>query len=314
VVILAKTVDNIGEEIVEYGAKEIAEILVVLYQRFDNQKEKIRKEIRNFVKKARARDYLRVHTTKHDYILSKNIDVDFFKEGHKLINDIRELLELEPTMYRIGIMDQITNTAYQVDIEEDEFHSLMRTRGKTKSALLHGAQDVKDFIEKKEKDREDISLKFFDFLSVLERKASQRNFDLNYGYAFETFGNIEKKFINSMDVESRHQVYYNYFATRKNTLSWTTGGDIGNLQYKLIRIYTDDKGRQQVSSASVTSAASIITVLNELEKILSEKGEDPKEIAFYIAERFTQMNIPKYLTESIKKELDKLLQPLSNKK
>ena len=303
---------NVGEEVVEVTAEEIADVVVELYRRFNENRDKIKRRIRNFAKKCKARDVLQYHARQYDYTIV-HTDEDFFIDGHKLINDIRELLELETVEYRVGILDQISNKSYSIDLTEEEFNPLIRTRGQEKSGLMHSLSDVQTFLEKNEK-KKDITDKMFSFLKVLENKAEEENFKINYGNAFEAFGLVENKYSNLGDSkQSRYDIYRNYFGVKKNTLSWITGGDIGNMQYKLIRIYKDDKGQTQVSSASVTSTNSIIQTLTDLEKFLPKRNEDPKQIAFYLAKTFTQMKIPDYLNNSVEKKVEELLQPFKNK-
>lgn len=294
--------------VTELMANDAGQQLATLYNNFLKNRQKIVRKINSFIKKHEINTITTVHCAKHRYTLT-HTNIDFFTEGHKLINEIRQLLGLEPVIYRIGVYDAINGTLTQLDLQEDEFNKYMRTRGESKSALTHELGTIQQMIDEFGKSNKNVDAIFNDFISILEAKVALYHQVLNYGYAFETFGSIN--FTSSSIKENRHDTYYNYYKNRRhNNTPWTTGGDIGNLQYKLIRIYQDDSGIQQISSASVTSANTIIATLDHLKYLFESSSNNtltPGEISYELAKRFTQIGIPKRASKAFKAILDEEL-------
>lgn len=295
----------INNEITERGAQELAN----LYNNFISNRRKISNRITRFLNRAVAKNVLEVHCDNHNYTLV-NPDLDFYKRGYKIINDIRVLLGLEPTVYNIGILDETEGKAYEVQLLEKEFLKYMRTRGKDKAALSHSLDTVNDLLKKSENNKgKDITDSFVNkFLPIIKKKTEEDNFDLNYGYAFEAYGHIKQA---DNTKENRHDIYYNYYReSRKNNEAWVTGGDIGNLQYKLIRIYENNEGQKVISSASITSGNTIIKEMNNLKEMLNNSELlSSAEISYILAKHFTQLNIPKNLTKTIEKKIGEAIEP-----
>lgn len=288
---------SVGKEIAKDASKEIAKSLVNIYNNYNKNRDKMKEEIDNFIKRTKAIKAMEVHTKTYEYTVEKP-DLAYFKEGHELLNKIRTLLGLEEVDYAIGILDEINGKAYQVNVEENEFSNLMRKRG-NKSGLFRTMSSINQFLDEHE-NKNDITDKFLSFIKILEKKTDKNKDNLNYGYAFEAFGHFEYK--DGGFKATRHQTYYNYYkASRKNTEAWTTGGDVNNTQYKLIRIYRDEKGRKQISSASVTSSYTIITELTFLKQLLNSEPVNPEEISLVLAKHFTQLDIPNELDEGLNK-------------
>ena len=297
----SKNVD-LGQELVQMSTEELAQELVKIYQNFNSNRNKIAQEIDTFIQKAEINQALIVHATNANYTLL-NPNIDYFIEGHALINKIRVLLGQEEVTFRIGILNQIDNKFSQVDLTEEQAAVYMRSRGNDKMGLSHSQSTIDELLNQYENtlNAQNINDKFFKFLNILENKTKEKGTNLNYGYAFEAFGHFE--FLNGKFKGTRHETYYNYYrASRKNLAAWTTGGDVGNVQYKLIRIYRDAQGTKQISSASVSSAKTILKELNLLSSLLKENNTlTPDRIALKLAKDFTQLNIPKKLNDSIEK-------------
>lgn len=297
---------TVGQQIVQMSSEQIAQQLVSLYKSFDKNRKKISQKIDAFIKQAEIKNAWIVHASNANYTLL-NPEIDYFIKGHALINEIRTLLGQEEVLFNIGILDQINNTFEQIQMDEKEAAKFMRTRGNDKIALAHSQMAV-DLLRQYENklNEESLTKKFFNFLSVLEKKTLEKGDDLNYGYAFEAFGHFN--FQNGKFKGTRHETYYNYYkATRKNLSAWTTGGDLNNLQYKLIRIYKDDQGKKQISSASITSAETILTELNLIKEILDSNSTfPPNEIALKLAKEFTQLNIPTKINKELEENIQKV--------
>ena len=298
----------IGNQITEEGAKALAN----LYNNYMKNRRSISSKITRFINKAKKRKVLIANSEKFSYTITDQTDILFFTEGHALINKIREQLGLEPVVYNVGILDQRTGSAYQIQLDEKEFNKYMSTRGNTKAALSHSMGTVEELLEKAQKPNyhgKDITYGFVEkYLPLLQRKTAEDGFNLNYGYAFEAYGHIKDSDID--DIDYRHDVYYNYYRqAHKNNEAWVTGGDIRNVQYKLIRIYQNEEGAIEISSASVTSANTIIKELTNLQKMLETKDLSPAEISYDLAKHFTQLKIPKKLKKTMKQQMGEALEP-----
>lgn len=301
---------TVGKQVVEKSQQQIAQEIVNIYKNFDKNREVLQKEIDKFIMRSKAKNWMTVHTQKMNYTIA-HPDVEYFKEGYALINKVRTILGLEETNYRIGILDTTDPTkpnAMQIDIKHEEFESLMRTRGRRKSALAKSQETIEAFLAMhSEKEKDDITDRFVNrFLPLLEAKAKEHGTKINYGYAFEAFGHFQFK--DNIFRKNRAEAYYNYYvASRKNTAAWVTGGDVGNLQYKLIRIYIDKKGHKQYSSASVTSSDTIITELINLKTLLKDDKLTSKEISLVLAKHFTQYGVDKQIDENVENYIEELL-------
>lgn len=300
--------DDSGIEVLEIVSEEAAKKLANLYNNFLLNRRKISNRVTRFINRAEKREILEVHCKNHTYQLV-HPDVKFFIDGYALLNDIRVLLGLEPTEYMVGILDQTTNSAHQVSLKEKAFLKYARSRGTDKIALSHSLDTVEQLL--KNKNIEDISDTLIPFIEVIENKTEQNKDDMNYGYAFEAYGHYTHK--QNFNAEGRHDAYYNYYKmTRINTLPWTTGGDVGKLQYKLIRIYEDEKGSIQVSSASISSGNLIIKELQKIKNLLNESDYSPAKISYELAKSFTQIQFDKKMTKSIEKKVDEILKNYIN--
>lgn len=298
---MARKKIEIGQDLVKMSSDELAKQLVILYKNFDKNRQKMCNEINNFITKMELNKALEVHASNSNYTLL-NPELEYFIEGHALINRIRTLLGQEEVTFNLGIVDETKNVAYRIPMSEDEVAKLMRTRGSDKVSLSHSQETVDNLLSQYEDQLKefDITETYNKFINILKKKTEEKGTNLNYGYAFEAYGHFE--FGNEKFTRTRHDTYYNYYrASRKNTQAWTTGGDVGNIQYKLIRIYTDKSGKKQISSASVTSAKTILKELNLLKKILSENNTmQPEQISLKLAKEFTQLNVPKKLDDNFK--------------
>lgn len=284
---------------------ETAQALAKLYNSFVQNRKKISNRVTRFMTRVEQREVIEVHCENNSYQLM-HPDIEFFNDGYKLLNDIRILLGQEPTNYMIGILDQEAGKAYQVELSENKFLKYAKLRG-DKSALSHSMDTVESLL--KNKKLEDISASFIPFVTTVENKVKEHNDTINYGYAFEAYGHFT--YNGSGNKESRHDAYYNYYrAARRNTIPWTTGGDVGNLQYKLLRIYIDDKGDKQISSASISSGNLILKELSKLKNLLEQKEISPAELSYELAKSYTQINLPKNLTKSLEKKISESMAPL----
>ena len=187
----------VGKQVVEKSQQQIAQEIVNIYKNFDKNREVLQKEIDKFIMRSKAKNWMTVHTQKMNYTIA-HPNVEYFKEGYALINKVRTILGLEETNYRIGILDTTNPTepnAMQIDIKHEEFESLMRTRGRRKSALAKSQETIEAFLAMhSEKEKDDITDRFVNrFLPLLEAKAKEHGTKINYGYAFEAFGHFQFK-------------------------------------------------------------------------------------------------------------------------
>ena len=300
---------GIGKQVTSLSKQEIAEYLVSLYQNFEQNKQNIINKIDFFINKYEIENTIQIFTTTKKYELA-HPDLGYFVEGHALINEIRELLGLEEIIYNIGIVDEIEQKFNEVQINEKELSSMMRARGSEKAALLSKVENIKELLDKHQdqisENQEDITENFFKFYNIIKNKVIENGDNFNAGYAFEAYGLFS--FENGKFKKTRHDTYYNYYkASRRNTDSWVTGGDINNLQYKLIRIYRDKQGNKIVSSASVTSGRIITETLSELKQLLLNYNTfSTKDIMLFLGKKFTQLNLENGIDKGIEEEIDKI--------
>lgn len=292
-------------------SEEIAKEIVANYKAFESHKRLIKNKIETFKKRLIANNMIEVHASNNNFVVS-NTDLQFFQDGYLLINEIRKILGLAPTKYLIGILD-MTSDDYKADtieVTEGIFIRSMRSRGSEKTGLARSDEEIEKLLKRSKKNQTIMNpvVTFPDYLKVLESKDEK----LNYGYAFEAWGatNFANDNFSILDTNDRHEAYYKYYKTaRKNNDAWVTGGDIGNIQMKLIRIYKDDKGNKVTSSASITSKKTIETTINILEKMLDNtNAESPGRIAYNLNKTFTQLELPKKLTKNLEQKISKMIE------
>lgn len=188
----------------------------------------------------------------HGYV---QVSRSFYDEAYERINEIGELIrgsgEVE---YMVGIIDTIGGKAYQVHMTRAQFGDYMKKQ--TKGLVL--SRSLFKLVEEGKIESEDISENFFIYRDTIKSICQARGYDFNEGYVFESYGLYSKYGSFSTSGKDKNKMFRAYYGSRSNNLAWTTGGDIGNLQYKAItKGYSKKSGRAQMSTATISRAKTI---------------------------------------------------------
>jgi hypothetical protein len=126
----------------------------------------------------------------------------------------------------------------------------------TKGLVL--SRSLFKLVEEGKIESEDISETFFIFRDTIKSICAARDYDFNEGYVFESYGLYSQYGSFGSSGRTKNKMFKAYWGSRSNNLAWTTGGDIGNLQYKAItRGYSKKSGKAQMSTATISRAKTI---------------------------------------------------------
>lgn len=278
---------NLGPELADIASEETARELYRLTQNFLKNQELILSKIEDVLDLS----VMDQQIANHGYV---QISKSLYSEAYERINEIGELIrESGKIEYMVGIIDTISGKAYQVHMTREQFSGYMNQQ--TKGLVL--SRSLFKLVEEGKIESEDISENFFIFRNTIKSICQVRNYDFNEGYVFEAYGLYSKYGSFGSSGRDKNKMFRAYYGSRSNNLAWTTGGDIGNLQYKAItRGRSKKSDRPQMSTATISRAKTINQMMYLLRDYIQTAHESMyvtdellQELIIGLKENFSQI-------------------------
>lgn len=278
---------NLGPELADIASEEVARELFRLTQNFLKNQELILKKMEAVLDLS----VMDQQIARHGYV---SISRSLYDEAYERINEIGELIrESGEVEYMVGIIDTIGGKAYQVHMTRAQFGEYMKKQ--TKGLVL--SRSLFKLVEEGRVESEEISETFFIYRDTIKSICQARGYDFNEGYVFESYGLYSKYGSFGTSGRDKNKMFRAYYGSRSNNLAWTTGGDIGNLQYKAItKGFSKKSGRAQMSTATISRSKTINQMMYLLrdyieaaQDSLNITDETLQELIMGLKENFSQI-------------------------
>lgn len=278
---------NLGPDLSNIASEEVARELFRLTQNFLNNQQLILQKLEDIIDLS----VMDQQITNHGYV---TVSRSLYDKAYERINEIGELIrdsgEIE---YMVGIIDTIGGKAYQVHMTRAQFKGYMNKQAKG----LVLSRSLFKLVEEAKIESEDISENFFIYRNTIKSICQVRGYDFNEGYVFESYGLYSKYGSFGSSGRDKNKMFRAYYGSRSNNLAWTTGGDIGNLQYKAItRGYSKKSDRPQMSTATISRVKTINQIIFQLREYidtardaLTVSDDTLQELILGLKENFSQI-------------------------
>lgn len=235
-----------------------------------------------------------------------------YKEAYELINEFRSIF-FEPITYSYGFtqggqtysvsgltFNEIADLiSLQVASKTTELDNAYKLRfNPTKAALEQFRKTHADKIIQLTPQTEKGSTLWSTLDRYRKKYSKGSDYYINKGQLYEVYRSI----ISSEGVDNgppapffeEEFILTKFIEVRKNNLSWTKGGDVEDEQDKFMR-------------ASVTSAATLLTILKDLIFLLNEEHLNAEKIASTIAKKFADTGLDSTASKQAKEVAEKAI-------